>query len=635
MSNTDSLQGALSMADLQAIWEGAVDQEYSRPLILAGEGGGFEVYTQAFAQAERFSEAIDYSTQQIFIQPWSGQSGEPASGPGYATVDLTFTRGGYLGRLLVIMAGQIVDEVQNDHSAAGSVPTNTGRQYVLQQNVVFFPGEQGPVTVSAKAAKPGYGYNNPLPGSISLLENAGTGLRNYLATLTLDPGAALPAPPVPGLGYTLTAQNVTDMFVPSNVGQYVLFTGGANRSQTALVGQYLSPDPSAQVGSAVELVPLVAWESFSVTHWTAIEVGAAVTFTAGGPTLGVGILLAAEVSDGGWKFAVLLQQGTTEGATTMLQQRPLVLAVVSMNVVFETGLLTPEAPSGFPLTGGSSWRILDWASDWMVTVSNAAQPTGGALGMLDLIGSERALPRQFNEPDEPYRDRLWQISDVVSPNAMKRALYQALGQLPWCYRETTNGLLPGVFYDRTNDPDGDFYDDDMILWSGFVVSGTFTIGDPIVYQRQVPVSTGPWLTMATGTYGGEHSPVMMFIRKSGQAFDPIAGDRIIDRRSGAIFTPTANEPDDFAVIRRWHVYLSYEDFRAYFAVEVPRVSYGEFGFAYDVHPLGAYDASPYNDFYDGFPAGSAPLYSRAWAELNAKRAGGVGFDLFLADGPCV
>ena len=41
MSNTDSLQGALTTADLQAIWEGSVDRSYREPLLTAGEGGGF------------------------------------------------------------------------------------------------------------------------------------------------------------------------------------------------------------------------------------------------------------------------------------------------------------------------------------------------------------------------------------------------------------------------------------------------------------------------------------------------------------------------------------------------------------------------------------------------------------------
>ena len=75
----DSLQGPLTAADLRAIWEGAVDKSYSLPLLRAGEGQGLEVYGQAWAQLARVALAIDRTTQQLYIQPWSGQSSEPAS----------------------------------------------------------------------------------------------------------------------------------------------------------------------------------------------------------------------------------------------------------------------------------------------------------------------------------------------------------------------------------------------------------------------------------------------------------------------------------------------------------------------------------------------------------------------------
>jgi hypothetical protein len=169
-----------------------------------------------------------------------------------------------------------------------------------------------------------------------------------------------------------------------------------------------------------------------------------------------------------------------------------------------------------------------------------------------------------------------------------------------------------------------------------VSSGTFTVGDPVVYERQIPATTGPWLIQAVGTYGGIVGGNMLFIRKDGVTFDPIAGDQIRDRRSGAIFTPTANTPNDFATIRRWHVYLSQQDFRAYFVVQVPALDYGDFGFAYDVSSQGFYDLTPqYLDFYDGYSVGNAPIYQGVYQQLQATIAGGVGFDLLLADGPCV
>ena len=637
MSNTDSLQGPLTVADLQAVWEGAVDRSYREPLIAAGEGGGFEVYTQAFEQVARLSQAVDRTTQQMYLLPWSGQSDVPASGPANATVELTITRAGYLGRPLVLMAGQIaVDEQQLDHGAAGGVLVDTGRRYVLQETAVFAPGDVGPVQVSAQAAKPGYGYNNPLPGSISFVENSGTGLHNDGGTLTKNAGAALGQPASPALSYTLLAANVTDMPVPGNVGQFVLFTGGSNVGATALVSAFLAPNVPATTppsGSGLVLVPLCAFESFSVNHVFLVG-GFPVWFIDHSSALcATGILLAVETSAAGTKFLVQIQQGDTANAMEMFQTQrlPLALASAAVSIILSAPALTPEA-------GTASWRVLDWARDWQITVSNAASPTGGALGMLDLHGAERDLPRQAGEQDDPYRDRVATIADVVTPNAIKRALYRALGSLPWCYRETGNGMLPGFFYDRTGDEDGDFYDDDMLLWKGNYV-GTWTIGQPISYQRQVPSGSGPWLTLASGVFGGfypistGHGTLKM-IRQHGDEIAPLFGDRILNVQAGEIFTPLIEVVNDFAVSRRWHVYLDYAQFRAFFLVEVSRVNAGEFGFAYDDHPLGAYDAAPYWNFYDGFPPGESSMYRALYAQLDKIRASGVSFELVPSSGPC-
>jgi hypothetical protein len=640
----DSFQGALSAADLQAIWEGSVDRSYREPLLMAGEGGGFEVYTQAFAQGANLSAAIDYTTQQMFIQPWSGQTGEPASGASPATVQLRLTRAGFTTKALVLSAGQAVDEVQNDHGPGGPVPVNTGRRYILQENVVFAPGDTEPVAALAQSERPGYGYNFPLPGSIRFVENAGTGLHNELATLTRTAGAPLGQQPNPALSYTLTALNVTDMFVPANIGQYVLFTSGANEGVVALVQGFVSPAPQATppVGSGVVLAAILAFEGFTVAHQ--FQVGAAVSFFAAGPTLvATGLLLGATPFVGGVKFVVQIRQGDTTTAVQMSQPQVAGPAATStVDVVQQPAVLTPEAPSGSPLTGGAGWLVLDWAEDWQLVVTNPTSPAGGALGMLDLIGAERMLPRHPVEADGSYRDRLWNVADVVTPNAIRRALYGTLGSLPWCYRETGNGLLPGFFYDRTDDPNGDFYDDDMLLWDcTHEVAQFFIVSNVIRYQRQIPASTGPWITLAEGRYGGgiggtTTSETLMMIRRYGAEIEPVAGDRILEVKTGRTYVPVTSVPDDFATIRRWHVYLSFEDMRGYFIVQVPRVNYGEFGFAYDESPFGCYDApAPTLDFYDGFPAGSAAVYGAAWNQLNAIRAGGVSFDLLIADGPCV
>lgn len=639
----DNQQGPLTAAQLMTIWQGAVDTAYSEPLLMAGEGQGLEVYTQAAQQIARLSQAVDFTTQQLFIQPWSGQSGEPASGPAFATVALSFTRAGYTGQPVVLKAGIIfVDEIQNDFSPSGPSPTNTGRRYSLLEDAVFAPGESGPITVQAQAVKSGYGYNNPLPGSLSFIEHDGTGLNNDLGTVTVNPGPALSLLPPPVLTYTLTAYPVTDMPVPDNIGQYILFTAGANAGQSARVASFIAP--TATAGSAVTLEPLVVLESYAVTG--TFQTGEIVALYDSGPDLiARGIVVGtSDAPADATRIVLVLTQAPTGLSTLASAIGQVSSATASSDVILYWTHLVAEAPTGSPLTGGATWRVLDWAEDWQITCTNATSPGGGRLGMLDLVGRERKLPRQNGEIDADYRDRLWNVVDVVTPNALKRALYRALGTFPWCYRETINGLLPGFFYDRGledgatsgGDPNGDFYDDDMLLWTGSVASGTFNVGDPVQYQSQIPSGTGPYLTQANGYYGGIVSGTMLFIRKNGTAIDPVAGDQIVDLRTGAIFTPTASIENDNATIRRWNVYLDYQSFRAYFIVQLPALGFGEYGFAYDNHPFGAFDCpAPFLDFYDGYPYQDAETYGAAYAALNTARAGGVAFDFFLADGPCV
>lgn len=85
---------------------------------------------------------------------------------------------------------------------------------------------------------------------------------------------------------------------------------------------------------------------------------------------------------------------------------------------------------------------------------------------------------------------------------------------------------------------------------------------------------------------------------------------------------------------KFKVVLSYDEFRAFMLIGVPRLSLGEFGFFYDDGPFGFYDAAPFNAFYDGFPLESAIIYRNIFDAVNKARAGGVGFDLVIEDGGC-
>lgn len=87
-------------------------------------------------------------------------------------------------------------------------------------------------------------------------------------------------------------------------------------------------------------------------------------------------------------------------------------------------------------------------------------------------------------------------------------------------------------------------------------------------------------------------------------------------------------PDDL-----WKVWLDYASFRAYLIVEVPPVNLNDFGLAYDDTTLAnAYDTidlAAKAAAYDGFAVTTSGLYRALWETIDAKRAGGVFFDLYL------
>jgi hypothetical protein len=275
------------------------------------------------------------------------------------------------------------------------------------------------------------------------------------------------------------------------------------------------------------------------------------------------------------------------GARLVVENQPDVVIPqhVGSYVVFTSGanagqirLMTgyhPPVPDGLSPNGGSvdldntvpllaetftaSWRILDWAGDWGLTVTNTLSPVGGSLDALTALGEERRLPRAPGEPAEAYRERISQIADVVTPNAIIRAVNRVVA--PYgakaCLREVGSLKFPGFYFD----------------------------GDPF--------STDP-----------------------AEAF---AWDMDKAARHG---------------VDRWKTWLSFLEFRAFFLVGLPNISIGEFGFAYDAGSYGAYDAAPYNAFYDGYPVGTANLYRQIYQAVDKVHAGGVGFDFYVETGSC-
>lgn len=617
--------GPLTPADFQRIWESTTDPSYWQPFELAGEGNGFEAHTQAWQQGARVSQAVDETTQALYILPWSGQTAPPASGAQSATVTLTLTRSLRLEQPLLLQAGTFVEEQATDWGYPEGVPVLTGRRYALDQTYVFEPGIQGPLTVTATAERPGTGYNNPQPGTISVFPQPGTGYQNDFATVRAQNYPNAPISPQSTALVFVDCANEADSFIPQHVGQYLLFMSGANVGKIARIVAYSPPNLLANppTGGTVQIELSQSARSLSGSHTGTFRVGEQIKITSSATVIGYGIVLDTTLDPASGDLLVCWQK--TSGAAAIISSVDPVItgqtsgATATLGVMLTDVDFTPEN-----LT--AAWLILDWIGDWGLTSTNAASPSGGKVAMLDALGKERGIQRSSpNEGDPLYAQRVATIADVVSPNAIRRTLNRVLlpstQKIPWVFLETET-TFPGFYFDQ------DAWDYDFQGITG-TVSGTFLDGEPVT---QTDGTTG-WV--ATGFAAAPAAAASSVPGPAGaSAFTGIVaprgkfttGGKIVGKVSGATVTPTAVTPGLYAgTLDR--VVFGYENMRAWFYVILPPASDGEYGFAYDSYPTGAYDASPFDDFYDGSPIGWAARCLAVSRALDNAKAGGVGYDI--------
>jgi hypothetical protein len=614
--------GPLTAEDLQDIWRGATDESFWRPFEQAGPGQGMEAWTQMFAQFARAAQAADVSMQALYILPWSGQSNPPAAGAAAATVTLYFQRdpqNPYASTAITIKAGQLVAESTTIWGDGGGTLVQTGRTYQLLQDVVLPPGDPGAVaapgvpagySAPAQARVTGYGGNNPLgqwvdangnanPGTINTMLQPGTGYFHDRGTLVVRPlGGPLPPvqPPLqPGQAVqaTLTAWNEAEMFLPQHVGQYVRMTGGVNVGTVGRVNGYVGPQPSltSPVGSAVQL----AYEQcvqVAISNAKALLPGETVNFTLGPTLVATGLVV-------GWRepagnpqpppsatpanvvLVFELQTGAVASGQTVTGVNS--AAVGTVGAVLQATTWVAEAPPNPPLVGtGALWQVLDWVADLGIVVSNALQPTGGTSPMLDALGAEREVYRSTAEvgQDDPYRLRIAAVSDVVSPNAIRRALtrsFRAAGfTAPWTFREVGSPQLEGVYFDRVADEAGDFFDTNCLLFTPLAVTGSFLEHEPIRWLDVNGVIVCEGWYARTVPITGQFIFVMHSWRSPARATLQ-AGDYIQGQKSGAVYQPTTVVQPACTAAMAESVMLDYESFRAYFLVQVPDSEAGEYG----------------------------------------------------------
>lgn len=620
MPPTPPNPGPITAAELLELWEGAVDPGFSESLLEKGPGFGIEAYEQLFAQAERVSRAVDTTTQAMFLLPWSGQTGDPAAGEARAAVTLSFHRSKRIELPIVLGAGTVFyEEETTDWGPSPGDPGQvvlTGRRYTLLADLVVAPGEafDPPVAAPAQAERAGYGYNNPMPGTIRRFRQPGAGFANGGATVRTAGGNDYFEPtPFP------------DTLVPDHEGQYVLFTAGANAGRVKrLVG--VQRPAAGGAGATATLERVIVLEG-------SVGAGAAIageTFQQA-TTLAAGQLMAVRP---GAPARLVLRAGATAFDATHA------VTGLASGVVFTPTMISLQ-PNAAPEVGTASWQVLDWADDLGFTVTNEAKPAGGRSGFLDAIGKERNRPRSAGEPDSVFRKRLSTIDDTVTPHAIARAAARALAPYgaTGCLREAGQVLLPGLYYDAFTlaKDDANAYDLGCQAYSPRVQSPAFFDGE-LLTQRDpatgvIATGTAVLAPLAAGL-GPAPIPFLFGVNPRGASVFQ-AGLPIVGARTGITFTPEPGSigpglrPQD-----RYRYYFSFLEMRAFFLVGVPTLPLGDFGFAYDAGAYGGYDTFPFPDFYDGYYASAAAVYISVWAAIYAVHAGGVGFDLVREDVGC-
>ena len=539
---SDAAGAAYSPEELTAILKSSADSTYLQPILEAGDGQGAEVFGQMLAQFSRVSEAVERTTQALFILPWSGETSEPSHGPRAACVPLLFTRTARVGNTVVISPDVPVTETETDTGSPSGVVVDIGRHYMATDLVVFNPGEACSLFVEGVAEKVGYGYNNPRPETLISIVQSGVGFHHDRASVVRV-----------GEQVKLVAWNEPDTFVPQHVGQYVRMTAGANIGRVARIVGYEAADLSSvpATGGTVLLERLVSFRApvFGVT--LRFQPGEMVYQPSTGAE---GRVLRQSGLEPYFTVSVVMTKGefVLGAGEVVVGNSSGSFAVLDPTLFPDVTVL--EDDNWVPESVTASWEIPAWEDLWGMSVTNPAQPSGGRTAYLDGLGRERNVNRLTSEDDDTYRKRITEIADTVCPTAILRAMNRVLLPLniPGIFREVGTLAFPGIYYDVDPGMAPDF---------AFAYDMDFTA-----------------------------------------------------------------RPQD-----KHKLYLDWEEMRAFFIICLPRGELGEFGFAYDDHPLGAYDSAPVWTFYDGYAWISAKAYLRLWDAIKERVAAGVGYAFHLED----
>jgi hypothetical protein len=630
------------------LWRSVTDREYNKPL-LEKPDSNIEVIEQAAEQFAVVSRQVDGNTQGMFILPWSGQTGPPASGVRFARTILTGTRTGHFEVPLFFTPGEIlVQHRLNDYGEHGPQDVTTNRLYIVEEPAAFGVGEAGPIEIRVVAVNPGPGYNRPEPETLRTILQPGVGFNNLAATVENGSGST----------NRVIATIFPDVPITKHVGQYLLFTLGANTGQYRRIVGIENPNPTLPHGGVFNL---------------AAELILTITGLVGTFAPGERISQPASGAEGqfislyGGRLVILRTNGTFNGVDP-IQGELGATATVTGKEQNET--LVPEVSS-------AGWRIMRWFEDLTVSVTNETFPTGGECGFLDELGNERGLPRFTGESDDEYRRRIAVPADVVSPGAVIRAgnkVLEPLGE-EVCLREVGRPLLPGMFYDGAPNQLPFAYDLDLVemaMLGGNLFDSEyaafFDAGDNGFFDNPAPFfntnfyslnSLSPGFPLVGSSPGFIPGELVSTVNTDGvittgiAQFDYVVGTtqqvfRGVVRVRGPGFAPgqvlrghVSGFEQTIVTVgpgllpqHRFYVYLSLREFRGFFLVGVPRVLLQDFGMFYDLAPNNAFDTNVLLNFYDGTALGSNSVYARIYEAVDNVRPAGVPFDLYIEELGC-
>ena len=216
-----------------------------------------------------------------------------------------------------------------------------------------------------------------------------------------------------------------------------------------------------------------------------------------------------------------------------------------------------------------TWSVVDWL-DMGFEILSLEAATGGRDNVLKILGDERGLQQQPGESDDAFSKRAAKLPDMVSPNAINRAINRILGEYG--------------YWGRARD-----------------------LGGPTTGKR--PSYRGVFFDVATIA---APSYVSVF-----DMYEP-----------GDLFPVEATMLQLSEEESRWHFFvevprLGLGDWGPFFD-ESPSVSAGDGFYISDAFEHAA---------YDGYPITAYQIYARIHNTVDSLRMGGIAFTLIYADLP--